>query len=153
MARSSVLRTDVRIDGVREVLRALNRLPKEANQEVRKASFGISEMVAGHVRSAAAADAAPQTRLLTATVRPRRDRVAAVAAGGSRRVGRRRVPAYKVLFGSEFGSDAYRQFGRPHAGRKGHWFFPQAEQQQEAVAQEWFKAADRIIRWFVRGGR
>jgi hypothetical protein len=150
MARPSILRTDVRIDGVREVLRALNRLPKEANKQLREASFGISEMVAGDIRSAAAADASPQTKLVAPTVRPRRDRVAAVAAGGSRRVGRRRVPAYKVLFGSEFGSDAYRQFGRPHAGRKGHWFFPQAEQQQDKVAREWFKAADRIIRWFVR---
>jgi hypothetical protein len=140
------LTVNVRIDGAKEVLAALNRLPKEANNAVREASLELAQTLAGKVKAAATTDEAPQSKLLARTVKARRDRLPVIVAGGTTRLGRRRAPAWKLLFGSEFGSNQYPQFRRPHSGRKGHWFFPVAEKQAATVAKVWGKAADRILR-------
>jgi hypothetical protein len=151
MARKTSLVVTVRIEGVRETLAAYRRLPKEASQALRKRSGELAETLAGRARAAALSDAAPQSPLLAKTVRARRDRVPSIVAGGARRVGRRKVPAWKVLFGSEFGSNTYKQFGRRHSGRVGHWFFPVAERNADDVIAAWRRAADDIARSFSAG--
>jgi hypothetical protein len=153
MARSRALVVTVRIEGVRETLAAYRRLPKEASKALRNRSTELTETLAGRARAAAMSDQAPQSPLLAKTVRARRDRVPSIVAGGFAKVGRRKVPAWKVLFGSEFGSDAYKQFGRRHSGRKGHWFFPTAERNADDVIAAWRRAADDIARSFSAGAR
>lgn len=151
MARSTALTVNVRIDGAKETLKALNRLPKEANQAVREESLKLAQALAVRAQAAAVSDRAPQSKLIAPTIRARRDRVPVIVAGGTKRVGRNRVPAWKVLFGAEFGSDRFSQFRRAHSGRKGYWFFPLVEKEGPTVAKAWSKAADRIVRAY--GGR
>lgn len=147
MAKTS-LTVNVRIDGAKEILKALNQLPKEANQAVRAESMRLAQALARKGQAAAVADDAPQSKLLARTVKARRDRVPVIVAGGTTRIGRgrRKVPAYKLLFGSEFGSNEHKQFQRAHSGRKGYWFFPLAEKEGRTVGKAWSKAADRIVR-------
>lgn len=148
MAKTALV-VNLRIDGARETLAALRKLPKDANDELRDASKRLAELMAGRARAAARADSR-QAALMAATVRAARDRVPVVQVGGTRRVGRNRVSAFKMLFGSEFGSNRLKQF-RPHRGRKGYWFFPLVESQQALISKQWNRAADAVLVKFSKG--
>lgn len=155
---------NVRIDGVRETLAAFRALPKDANDELRVASLRLAELLAVSARTAATARGGVAA-LMAPTVKAARDRVPVVQAGGSRKVGRNRVPAWQVLFVGEFGMDkrtgwyAAPRFDDSdtlqtprHTGRTGRWFFPTVERESTAIGREWNAAADRILNTFSKGG-
>lgn len=147
------LTVGVRIDGVNQTLAAFRQLPKDANDALREAAQDLARRLALSAQRAASADNSPQSDLIAPTVKAGRDRLPLVQAGGSKRVGRHRAPAWKLLFGSEFGSNRYKQFGHPHAGKKGYWLFPTVEREQSAIAAAWRRAADDIVRqWEGRNG-
>lgn len=135
----------MKITGLRETLRAFRDLPKDATRELKDANIGISSDLAGKIADAARASS-KQSALVAPTVRARRDRLPVVVAGGNKRVGRNRVPAYKVLFGANFGASRLKQF-RSHrgAGEDDYWFFKTAEDNQPRIEAEWLKAADRVL--------
>lgn len=143
------LTVNVRIEGVKETIAAFRKLPKDASKELREKSLDLSTLIANRARVAGMSDS-PQSALMAPTVKPLKDRLPAVVVGGSSRVGRNRVPAYKVLFGAEFGA-SLPQF-RPHQGRNGYWFFPSVEANEAAISRAWLKAADDTIRKFTAGG-
>jgi hypothetical protein len=143
--KKDTLTLNIRIDGAKETLKALNRLPKEANAAVKDGSMELARALATRVKAAAVADKSPQSKLLARTVRARRDRVPVILAGGDRLLGRRKVPAWRLLFGAEFGSNQHRQFHHAHSGRKGYWFFPVAEREAATIAKAWREVADRIV--------
>lgn len=143
---------NVRIEGARETLAAFRAMPKNATAELREAALDLSRDMAGWATAAGAAEGS-QAALVARTVRAVRDRVPVVQAGGTRRLGSRRKPAWKLLFGSEFGSNQYRQFPHRHQGRTGIWFFPSIEQHQAQIARRWLAAADRVIVAFGTGRR
>lgn len=145
MAKSGLTMT-IHIDGIRETLAALRKLPKDASDELRVAALEISKEIAAAAAASGRREGS-QAALVATTVKARRDRVPVVAAGGTRRLGRNRKPAYKLLFGSEFGADRYEQF-RPHIGRGSYWFFRTIEDEQVEIAARWLEAADRIIAKF-----
>jgi hypothetical protein len=136
----------VHIDGLHQTIRALNNLPKDANAEIRAASLELSRKLAAAAIASGRREGR-QAALVAGTVKPARDRVPVVVAGGTKRIGSRRKPAYKLLFGSEFGANRLRQY-RPHLGKGSYWFFRTIEDQQVEIAAEWMKAADEIIRKF-----
>lgn len=139
---------NVNATGVRETLAAFNALPKEASAELRVAAQDLANLLAVKARAAATAEGS-QAALIAETVKPGRDRVPVVQAGGSKRVGSRRKPAYALLFGAEFGSNRYSQFPRAHQGSKGIWFFPTIEANASAIARRWREAADNILTAFA----
>lgn len=143
------LTVNMRIDGLRETIAALNKLPKGASTELRAAALELSRKLAGAAADSGRAEGG-QAALVAKTVRAGRDRVPVVQAGGTRKLGRNRAPAYKLLFGSEFGANRYPQY-RAHLGRGSYWFFRTIEDEQVTVAREWLDAADAIIEKF--GGR
>jgi hypothetical protein len=149
MAKKTVTLT-VKIDGVRETLKAFGKLPKDANIELRAAALELSKQLASAAAASGRAEGS-QAGLVATTVKAAKDRVPVVTAGGVKRLGRNRKPAYKLLFGSEFGSDQYEQF-KPHLGAGSYWFFRTVEDEQTAIAAAWTKAADEIIRKFETGG-
>jgi hypothetical protein len=144
------LTVNVNAEGVRETLRAFSGLPKEASAELRAAAEDLARLLARDARSAGVAEGV-QAALVAGTVKAGRDRVPVVTAGGSTRVGSRRKPAYKLLFGSEFGSNRYEQFPHSHQGRDGIWFFPSIEANAGPIARRWREAADRILLAFSKG--
>lgn len=143
--RKSALTVTVSIPDVRKILKAFRDLPKEASAELRKASGEIAKHIAEVSKSYARTDRAPQSRLLEPTIKVISDRVPAVQAGGSSRIGSRRTQAYNLLFGAEFGSDQHDQFRRAWNGKNGYWFFPSVEKEQDFIGEQWNKAATHII--------
>lgn len=149
MAKSE-LTIKVHIDGIRETLAALSKLPKDANKELRAAALDLSKELASAVKASGTQEG-NQAALVAKTVRAARDRVPVVVAGGTRRLGSNKKPAYKLLFGSEFGADRFEQF-RPHIGRGSYWFFRTVEDEQVEIAARWQQAADEIIAKFGEAG-
>lgn len=140
----------IRIEGVRETLAAFNRLPKDASVQLRKAAEDLAQLLATDARAAGVREGA-QAAVVATTVKTGRDRVPVVTAGGTKRVGSRRAPAWKLLFGAEFGSNRFEQFPRSHQGSSGIWFFPTIEQNAGPIARRWRQAADDILAAFARG--
>jgi hypothetical protein len=138
----------LRISGIRETIRAFNQLPDDASQEMRAASLSIAGVVAADVRTAARRN--PQSALMAPTVRAQKDRVPVVVAGGTRRVGRNRVPAYKVLFGSEFGAHSLKQYRAFNSN--GYWFFETFNAKSDYISREYIAAADEVLAKWGRGG-
>lgn len=145
MAKKDLVVT-IRIDGIRETLAALRKLPKDASVELRAAALEISKELAVAARESGAREGR-QAALVATTVKARRDRVPVVVAGGAKRLGRNREPAFKLLFGSEFGATRYEQY-KPHLGRGSYWFFRTIEDEQVQIAKRWLDAADEIVRKF-----
>lgn len=145
MAKSS-LTVKISITGVGAYMRAFRELPKEASAEIREAALKLSKELAEAAKTAGIGEGS-QAALVATTVRAAKDRVPVVVAGGAKRLGRNKKPAFKLLFGSEFGSDRYEQY-RSHIGRGSYWFFQTIEENSVEIAAEWKKAADEIIRKF-----
>lgn len=163
MAPKQALTVNLAIDGVRETLAAFRSLPKDANDQLRERSRKLAEIVAERAKAAGQAEG-KQAALVARTVKARRDRVPVVQAGGTRRLGRHRAPAFGLLFASEFGMDqrsgwyANQRYRRstgmqyePHTGQEGLWFFPTVEAAQPMINREWNAAADEILRAFAGG--
>lgn len=139
----------IRVDGARETLAAFGRLPKDANKALRRRTLELSRTLAGRVGAAARADG-PQTALMAPTVKAVFDRVPAISAGGDRLVGSRRVPAYNIVFGSEFGARVHHQF-RPHLGRGSYWLWKTVQANEVEIAAAWTRVADDIADSFSAG--
>jgi hypothetical protein len=146
----STLTVKLHITGLRETLRAFDALPQAADDSLSKRSMELAESLAVKVRAAASSDS-KQSALMASTVRAKRARVPMITAGGSKAVGHRKVPAFKVLFGSEFGASRLLQF-RPHVGQGSYWFFRTVEENADDIDSAWGKVADDIVRSFVRDG-
>jgi hypothetical protein len=151
MAAKKGLVITMRQEGVRETLAAFRGVPKEANKALRSAAGEIAKKFAVKATAAGTAEGS-QAALVAKTVRPGYDRVPVVTAGGTRRLGRRKKPAWAMLFGSEFGSNRFTQFPRTHTGRDGIWFFPTIEREASMIIKEWRSAADDVLRAFTKGG-
>lgn len=140
----------VKVSGARETLAAIRKLPKDTVKELRVASKELAGKLAEKAAEAGRAEGS-QAAVVARTVRAGLDKVPVVQAGGAKRIGSRRAPAWTLLFGSEFGSDQYTQFPRSHQGRQGIWFFPTVEENSAEIAREWRQAADRVIAAFNAG--
>jgi hypothetical protein len=138
-------------EGIRETLAAFRGMPRDAQNELRAAALDLSLELAAAAKASGEAEGS-QAALVAGTVKAMRDRVPVVQAGGSKRLGSRRKPAWKLLFGSEFGSNRFRQFPRLHQGRAGVWFFPVIEENAPMIAARWREAADNVIRAFATRG-
>lgn len=163
MARRTLV-VRMSISGVRETLRALNELPKDANDRLRAESLKLAQSLALKAKAEGVAEGA-QAALMAQTVKARPDRVPVIEAGGSTRLGRYRAPAYGLLFGSMFGMNARsgwyadsryaestgRQY-KEHRGQNAYWFFPVVERNQREISEAWNRVADEIVQDFSRGG-
>lgn len=160
-AKKTSLKFTIESIGVRETLRAFTRMDKAANQALRERSMELAEALVPRVQSAARREARQATGLAS-TVKARRDRLPIIEVGGTKKVGQSKVPAWRVLLGSEFGGNrrtgfyaderfsrsAGRQF-RPHLGRGSYWFFKAVYDEQATIMRKWQQAADDIERDFL----
>lgn len=150
---SQGLTVKIKIDGLRETLRAFDALPPSASNELRNESLQIARKLANNIKRNADGDR--QSRLLSNTVAAKSDRVPTVTAGGSGNVkpirhhGHKPVKAYQVLFGSEFGAHASWRF-RPRR-TTGYWFYPAVDDMRDEMTRRWLDATDVILRKWTEG--
>lgn len=150
MSKTS-LNVTIHVTGIREILRALSVLPKDVQDGIRDESLKLAQKLAGQIKADGMSDAAPQSKIVAETVKAKRDRVPVVEVGGTRKIGRNKTPAYKLLFGSVFGSNAYEQFHRPHLGQEGYWVYPTLIRQEGEIIAAWNKVADDAVRNWSAG--
>jgi hypothetical protein len=140
---------DIKVRGAREVMRALEQLPADAQREARRGAVELSRELARIVRAAGRADtrqsarAARTVRTATAGTNP------AVTAG-----------PHPLLFGSEFGikrrtgwyaKPQYRGVSplrtfRPHRGNQSYWFFRAQDAAAPQIRQAHQEMVDAIVR-------
>jgi len=157
------LNASVHVDrDVRATLAAFRALPKQASEAVRGGSLKLAKTLARKVKAAGFADS-EQAAAVAPTVKAVSDRIPAITAGGDTRVASTRVPAYALLFGSEFG--ARRRFGwyaarkyarsrgrqyRRHLGKGSYWFFRTVEDNTADINKAWRQVADDIVNTWSR---
>jgi hypothetical protein len=141
----------VSIEGANEVLRASDKLPKDADTELREQAFDIAKVLADRIKAAGRRHSRQAGRAAS-TVKEVKGRWPIVQASNTGR-------AKGLLFGSEFGmtrkSGWYgkrryfdsrgSQFG-PHLGGGSYWFFKTADGMQPYVAEQWREVADNVVR-------
>jgi hypothetical protein len=136
---------------------ALRSLPKESQEQLRRAANDLVGPLAGDAR-ARAARLGGVAALVGRSVKPKRDRVPSVQLGGSGilppRNGRRRsrLPSQRlnaVWGGAEFGSDRFAQFGSRWTGRDedaGRFLYPAIRAGAGDITREYLEALDRALR-------
>jgi hypothetical protein len=138
--------TPIRVEGVNDLLRALSKMDKALQNEVRDASQALAGDLASSINSGGSTRLA---RRVASSVKARRDRIPVVAMGtGKLSSG---TPIRDVMFGAEFGGRARattQQF-QPHLGKVGYFFYPVIRARGREVAEDWFDAiADVLDRYW-----
>lgn len=144
------MRANLRVEGVDETVRAFRRMPKEARRSLSERTKELAEVLAESARRAGHAEGR-QAALVADLVKARKGQTPFIAGGGAKRVGSRKVPAYKLIFGAEFGANTLKQY-KPHAGKTGYWLFPTVEREKAKIIETWKNVADDVAKDFAAGG-
>lgn len=135
--------TVAEIKGLSQLLRVLNKIPKELQNEVRDASQDIaSDLVAG----AQAAAHTPLQHLAASGLKAKRDRVPVIRV--PRTMARPGTKYTDIFYGAEFGGGARpstQQFPT-HRGRLGYFLYPTARARGRKYAEKWAEAVDKAFK-------
>jgi len=154
------------------ILRAFNKMEKQANVDLKDLSKEISEDLVGEFRNAARGTRwyPRQASFVAQSAKVARDRTPSVSLGGSKAYSTsdgRRLPAGSILFLSEFGRDRARQRrtfrnraqreagvqgglqGPPRSpregrGNRGWWLFPRLKRLQPDILRRWIEGAQKV---------
>ena len=129
---------DVKVDGLRELNKALKAIGPEAQKDLKDASRKVASFVAADAAAAArtiggvAAHVAPSIRPVGGV------NGAGVSMGG---------PAYPMAGGAEFGSIRYKQFQpwRGNSSDAGYFLYPAIRDDLDRIVTEFTDAVDDII--------
>ena len=140
---------NVTIVGDRRVVRAFDRLPRQADRELRDGSERLARQMANRIR-ASGRSFSRQAAAASRTVRVGRGRFPRIVAGPEIR-----------LMGSEFGArrrfgwfaaaryrGGFGQFPARRAGNPGSWFWPTYRAEQPAIRVAHQQMAAAIVREF-----
>lgn len=135
----------------RSLFKAMRTMDDNAKGALKDEVTGITRWVASDIKAAAgSAPRSRQAQVVADSVNPGKQKVPYVYVGGRRaRTLRNGTPAGVLLYGSEFGSDKYRQFPwrSPKLGRgsAGYWIYPTLRKAQPRLTREWKAAIERLI--------
>jgi hypothetical protein len=122
------------------LLKALGKVDRElrqnANRRLRDAAAECARGLIPRLHAAASSSQTPQAVLVAQTAKVASDRVPALRIGGSRRVGHRKTPAGRLLWGSEHG-------GRNFLAERGgaYWITPTVSEYARSSAPRTYQAA------------
>jgi hypothetical protein len=150
----------VRVEGLRETLRAFDKLAAEAQAEMVESANKLAKELADLARAAGKAEGR-QAKLAANTVEVFKGKRLPTIRAGAKGAKRDRA----VTLGSEFG--ATRRFGwyakgryydsvgrqyRPHQGAFSYWFFRTIEDNDKRIGAVYAEALDRMADKWGRGG-
>lgn len=165
-------RFEITVDPVefRNLIRLLNALDKETQDEIRSQAMPLSQRLAGQLLMFSQSAPAPQTKLVAESIQAKRDRLIRVDVGGTKKVGRKyggersksgkgmvrqnRAPAGALLWGTEFGSHpGIDAIGRKYTNRfkafrnpRGYWMTPAVDYYTPIVAREYAQMVQAVVR-------
>lgn len=141
MGKSST-QTAFEVRGISELLRALGKIPKDLQNDVRDASTEIANDL---VNAASNAASTPQQQLAATGLKVKRDRVPSIRVG--RNMVKPGVRESDIFYGAEFGGrgrPTTMQFP-PFRGTRGYFFYPTARAMGEANFKKWTDAVDKAF--------
>lgn len=140
---------------LKDFLKVMNKMNKEANNELKREVLKISDMTATAIRLAAVS---PRQKIIANTIRSNWDRIPTISIGGDKKIthGKRGGGTVgDIMFGVEFGARRafLRNGGRAfpprsapyHGGSRGYWLFPTLRDQQPEIRRRWYQAVDDLI--------
>lgn len=134
-------RTAIKVEGLGELLRDLNRLPKESQRELRRASFEIADDVARDVRGWLGT---PQAAPLLERVRARNDRVPTIKVGGESKAKVSGGATLNNLLGANFGTRGRApQF--PPRKVPDYYVFTVIKHRSHEITRTWVEAVGRAL--------
>ena len=142
MAKSQTGETGIQVAGVKALLRALNKIPKDLQNDVRDASQRIATDI---VTGAKNASHTPLQRMVAGGLVARRDRVPVVKTAGTVGAG---VPTRDVFYGAEFGGGrrpTTQQFPT-HKGTQGYFLYPYIRSHSIGYSEIWGDAIDKAFK-------
>lgn len=146
------LKFRVRIEGANEVIRALDKLPVDAQEAMRAQAKDIATSLADFIKIGGQRHSRQAARAARTVKEANQGAWPVITASNTGR-------AKGLLFGSVFGMKRHsgwyakgrysrsrgHQFGA-YIGYPGYWFFKDAEERQPWIESEWHKAADEVVR-------
>lgn len=138
----------VEVTGLRETRKKFRGLPPDAKQELKARSNRIAQVV-GDEASRRFQALGHQGPLVASTLRTRLGDTPTITVGGSARLGKNRKPAFKLLYGTEFGSNTYKQFHAAHTGQIGRALYPTIRSHTVWMIEQWRDAADTVADRFT----
>jgi hypothetical protein len=161
----------VKVEGLKETLRAFSKLDKEVQKAARDEVQKVANLLAREIASAGRSQSDRRSQFVAGTVRGTRERTPVIKVGKASRmpVTRRGAGprASDLMYGMEFGSAGTggkstdlptRRGGRPgwrfpertarkgRSGNVGTWIYPTAARQQSRVVSLWTAALDKAAK-------
>lgn len=139
---------EIRVEGLKELQKALKQLEGAAPRELREANKAAAELVAARARERGQETRTNlkgnQTRLGSrgvASIRAKATQTgAAVVMGG---------PGIPYAFGHEWGARRYRQF--PPSSKQGYILYPSVQELKPEIIEVYQKLLDELIGKHLRG--
>ena len=135
---------------LRKLLATFGRMDDIAKNDMKKIANDLAERAAKFVTSYAynAPNPAQADAVMKSLKINRSDKAPNFTMGGNRTVTRSGTKAGTLIFGTEFGSDKYKQFPprSPSKGRgnRGWFIFIALERFQPVIVKEWLKGYEKI---------
>ena len=154
---ASQKKVDMNVPGLRQLLRDMNKLDKEAKSELRKSSLSIAKRYMVPAWSMAALEAGPWGDKILRTVKAKSDRIPVVTIGANRRAYRGGASVNQIKTASAFGVSK-RGRNNPKAagavaafGTGTGWMKGVGASYKEPAMREWGLAADKVVaNWNTR---
>lgn len=157
--RSMTVTLGIDDQDLKDFLKVMNRMGKEANTELKREVIKISEITAMSLRFSASS---ARQKIIANTIRAGYDRMPTIRIGGSKKISRNAKygkggTVGDALFGVEFGAkqpflkNGGRAFPTRSAmygskgGMKGYWIFPTLRNMQPEIRRRWYQAVDDLL--------
>lgn len=148
--KNKTIRVKVDDYELRKLLATFSRMDDIAKNDMKKIANDLSERAAKFVTSYAynAPNPAQADAIMKSLRISKSDKAPSFTLGGTRKVTRSGASASTLLFGTEFGSDRYKQFpprSKPKGrGNRGWFIFIALERFQPIIVREWLQGYEKI---------
>ena len=135
--------TVAEIRGMNQLLKVLNKIPKELQNDVRDASQNIATDLVAGARNAAHSKV---QQLAASGLKAKRDRVPVVRV--PKTIARGDTRYTDIFYGAEFGGGrrpTTQQFPA-HRGRQGYFLYPTARARGRKYSEMWAEAVDKAFK-------
>jgi hypothetical protein len=142
----------------RNLIRLLNSLDKDTQDEIRSNALPLSKRLAGQLFMFSQSAPSPQAKLVAQSIVAKRDRLIRGGeqskSGKGAKVRQQSAPAGALLWGSEFGSHkGVDSLGRAYTNRfkaaynkRGYWMTPAVDYYTPIVAREYAQMVQDVVK-------